>query len=862
MSALSPPKAHRRRYAALVLVLAVLVAPGFVWGGEKAVSAGEATVTLPEAQTFSNADTFYDVVPGDNGDVLAGFAGNVRVVLGVDSGAIRIGGASTYVGSPTFELTVGGSTVDVPFGYRFSDIASSGDGRSQLAFVGSVDNVNAVLDEIQFKRASGTSSLTVSAVKAGSGGTIAYDPDTEHYFEFIDLTPDLTWQDARCRAKFIDGVYDAASPRFDKCDETELTPRTFNGLSAYLATVTTEAENDFVASKAGSSAAWLGGSDLAVTRLAGSDSDISATNNTWRWVDGPEAGLVFWVTGCGTGKKGLCTESDVSSEAQYNQWNTGEPNDSGGEEALQILTGGSGNWNDLPWNSSTLPLIVEYGGLSGETPTEQVERSVALSVAVDGPPTSPVGVAGDTSVSVSWTAPVIVTGATVTSYTVTATPGSATCVTATTSCVVSGLTNGTSYTFVVVATFSDSNTRTSVVSAAVTPVAPPPSEPEPSSPSPAPASEPSPAPASVPAPIVAPVQVGPVLRGNVPPSPSQAPIATVGGQPVQVSSDRRSSSTADFRAGDFLLTLDVAASGGEIRSQEAAVSEIILEEGSLALFSGSGVLPESRVQLFLPLRGQNARELANIAPDEDGTFDGAALFSSARDEEPLPIGRTVLQIVSVTPDGQQAVMEMAVNIAQGPPTPETVRGEELPPTQVPGTFSATRAGLIDPAEIRSNSEDSFAVIEGDSWWVSVSLNEQSAQDSAMKEGARLVLTRDSIAALGGAGFMPGTRAEIWLFSTPTLLGTITVDSDGSFAGEALIDSLSVASGDHTLQLRGVGEDGYIRSANLGVTVDAVDAAEPTDPVGSAMGLWVWLIVVFALVVTGVIIATVVWRRRA
>jgi len=108
--------------------------------------------------------------------------------------------------------------------------------------------------------------------------------------------------------------------------------------------------------------------------------------------------------------------------------------------------------------------------MSGETATEQVARTVALNVAQDGPPTAVTGSAGDQKITVAWTAPVIVTSATVTSYTATSTPGSFTCVTTTTSCVVSGLTNGTAYTFVVRVTYSDSNTRDSSASGATTAV--------------------------------------------------------------------------------------------------------------------------------------------------------------------------------------------------------------------------------------------------------------------------------------------------------------------------------------------------------------------------------------------------------
>jgi LPXTG-motif cell wall-anchored protein len=77
---------------------------------------------------------------------------------------------------------------------------------------------------------------------------------------------------------------------------------------------------------------------------------------------------------------------------------------------------------------------------------------------------------GDGQVTVTWSAsnPVPTVG-----YTVAATPGAGTCTTTTlTSCVITGLTNGTSYVFNVTADFGNGHTVVSDASASVTPAAP------------------------------------------------------------------------------------------------------------------------------------------------------------------------------------------------------------------------------------------------------------------------------------------------------------------------------------------------------------------------------------------------------
>ena len=77
-------------------------------------------------------------------------------------------------------------------------------------------------------------------------------------------------------------------------------------------------------------------------------------------------------------------------------------------------------------------------------------------------PTAPVAVGGNGEVLVSWSAPVDDGGRTVTGYTVSSSPGTGTCVTASTSCAVTGLTNGTEYSFTVVATNTTGDSDPSV----------------------------------------------------------------------------------------------------------------------------------------------------------------------------------------------------------------------------------------------------------------------------------------------------------------------------------------------------------------------------------------------------------------
>jgi hypothetical protein len=94
---------------------------------------------------------------------------------------------------------------------------------------------------------------------------------------------------------------------------------------------------------------------------------------------------------------------------------------------------------------------------------------VAPGSTAPGAPTGVSAVPGDGQATVSWTAPVSNGGAAITGYTVTSSPGNFTAPATGTSAVVTGLTDGTPYTFTVTATNSIGTSPASVASAPVTP---------------------------------------------------------------------------------------------------------------------------------------------------------------------------------------------------------------------------------------------------------------------------------------------------------------------------------------------------------------------------------------------------------
>ena len=149
-------------------------------------------------------------------------------------------------------------------------------------------------------------------------------------------------------------------------------------------------------------------------------------------------------------------------------------------------------------------------------------------------------------------------------------------------------------------------------------------------------------------------------------------------------------------------------------------------------------------------------------------------------------------------------------------------------------------------------------MEGDGWQMAVDIPSANGAVSGSDEGGALLqLVRDETAVVSGSGFMAGTRADVWLFSEPTLLGTVEIDENGDFTGEVNIDANVVAVGEHTLQLQGVGEDGYVRAANLGVVVNDTATEVTTEEAAGGFLWWLWILVVLAVL----IVWFALWRFR-
>lgn len=209
---------------------------------------------------------------------------------------------------------------------------------STLYFSGTLTNINAALSTLTYTRGSvGSDTLEVSLVNSGE----VFFSGNNHLYKFISGS--ITWNGAQ-----------AAAPS-----------QTAYGVNGYLATITSQQENDFVATRLVGDG-WFGASD-------------SVAEGNWKWVAGPENGTQFW-SGAGGGN---------TVGGNYANWASGEPNDSSGNEDCAQFYISTGKWNDLPCSGSTLSGYVAEFGAPGNLPTV-VAKNISITTSSDiTPPTIP-----------------------------------------------------------------------------------------------------------------------------------------------------------------------------------------------------------------------------------------------------------------------------------------------------------------------------------------------------------------------------------------------------------------------------------------------------------------------------------------
>lgn len=103
------------------------------------------------------------------------------------------------------------------------------------------------------------------------------------------------------------------------------------------------------------------------------------------------------------------------------------------------------------------------------------------------------------------------------------------------------------------------------------------------------------------------------------------------------------------------------------------------------------------------------------------------------------------------------------------------------------------------------------------------------------------------------GIAPGEKISMWMFSTPTELGTITSDAAGAMAGTFALPK-NIEDGEHRLVLEGRDADGKPAVLGVAVTVGAISKTSTLSRVLIAIPITM-------AIFFGIILPTQARRRR-
>lgn len=314
---------------------------GILWG----IGATLTAVAIFGTVVYNSAQSTYAA----NESITGGDPVTGRVNQQIAISDLSIGGTGNDTIPVKLQVTEGFLYMSTTTGLTF-DGATGG---TTLNFTGTRTNVNAALATLHYSGTTvGSQTLTVSLADENT----IFNPDNGHVYQYIPNN--LTWYDARDEAAGL----------------------SYQGVSGYLATITSQDENDFIKERLNGDA-WLGASD----------DEEYMNEGTWSWVAGPEAGTNFYS---GEGNDGSGGGSAV--DGAYTNWAgpDNEPNNAGDEDCMETYIA-DGTWNDLPCITMGVNgYVVEYGDdettPSGIPATDvSITTTAAVFAGGDGTPEEP-----------------------------------------------------------------------------------------------------------------------------------------------------------------------------------------------------------------------------------------------------------------------------------------------------------------------------------------------------------------------------------------------------------------------------------------------------------------------------------------
>lgn len=187
--------------------------------------------------------------------------------------------------------------------------------------------------------------------------------------------------------------------------------------------------------------------------------------------------------------------------------------------------------------------------------------------------------------------------------------------------------------------------------------------------------------------------------------------------------------------------------------------------------------------------------------------------------------------------------------------PPTTTTTTVPVPSAPQLSSGEAGALVDGEEVdttltRSNNA---LVVSGAGVEATVyGMSPEGARIDLDEDGLLRLNTQDQV-VVEADGFEAGNVVDVWMYSSPTRLGQLTVDAQGAIQGSFLLPE-SLESGDHRVVLDGQNNRGQDVVLGIGVSVGDVEQSS----------LWSRLLIIVPVsfaILAALIIPTTLRRRR-
>jgi hypothetical protein len=226
--------------------------------------------------------------------------------------------------SATSTLLASISLVNPPTGTTFNLTTTTGltaasgftlaGNKTRLVVTGTMANINTALASLKVNTGSVRGNVLLSVAATVNPVGYYYNGVNGHFYR--PITTGATYTNARAASLLT----------------------TFKGQTGYLVTITSADEDAFIFNNVPQGNIWFALTD-------------EASEARWTIDAGPEKGTLIKINN---------GQLNGNIPGQYNNWASGEPNDSGNEDYAVTKWGGGSQWNDLP-NHFNNPYVIEYG---------------------------------------------------------------------------------------------------------------------------------------------------------------------------------------------------------------------------------------------------------------------------------------------------------------------------------------------------------------------------------------------------------------------------------------------------------------------------------------------------------------------